>query len=135
MSGAIEYTLGSVLSLLQPVGAPPIGSPGDIRAQAVRLRGIADGLGPSQALVAGAAKLPGAAGPGATRSRTAIAHEAKMLEDRVHGIRDLAARLDAAADSLESRQQAWSAAFQGRAGGLPGYLVSQAVQHLGWKLP
>lgn len=129
-----EPTFTTVLSALRSLGAPPIGSPADIRAQATRLRAIAQGLGSSQALLASAGALRGAEGPGASRSRTAIAHQGKMLDVRVQGIDSLAARLDAAAASLEARQGEWNAAFHGRAAGLPGYLVSQAVGHLGWKL-
>lgn len=135
MADPVTHTIGSVLSALQPIGAPPIGNPADLRAHAARLRAIADQLGPSQATLARAGKVTGAEGPGANSSRAALSHELQMLESRVHAIRTLAARLDSEAGSLEGSQQAWRYALQGRAAGLPGALVDQAIQRLGWSLP
>jgi hypothetical protein len=135
MADAALPTLGTVLSALRPLGAPPIGSPGDLRTHAARLRAIADGLAAPQTLLSAAAQVDGGEGPAADHTRASLAHERTMLDGRVDGIRELAAWLDAQAGELEAQQHAWRTALQRRALGLPGALVSQAVGHLGWTVP
>jgi hypothetical protein len=135
MPDAALPTLGTVLSVLRPLGAPPLGNPADLRTHAARLRTIADGLAAPQTLLAAAARNDGGEGPAADDTRSTLTHERAMLDRRVHGIRELAAWLDAQAAALESGQHAWRTALQRRVLGLPGALVNQAVGHLGWRLP
>lgn len=135
MSDVVTHTLSSVLSALRPLGAPPVGNPGELRILGARVRQIAVDLGTRQSLMMDAGRVDGGEGPAADRSRSGIARARTLIDSDIADLHALADYLLREAANLEAGQHQWSSALRSLSNGLPRDLVRQALGSRGWSAP
>jgi hypothetical protein len=132
---ARTVTLAEAIAAIRTLGAPPAGSPAQVRAHASHLRRTADQLDGAARLLESCAHVGGYLGPAARRHESSTAHEAAMLRQRIARLRDLANRLDGEAGGLDNRQRTWRSRYTSKANTLPSGLAARALAALGWRMP